>query len=163
MDDLTRSQFDFSQDDEMKGKFLTFRVGTGEYGLEITYVTEIIGVLDITPVPNTHKYMMGIINMRGTVVPVIDLSLRFGLGGVEFTERTCIIVINTEEMTIGLIVDEVREVMYIDDEEIQPPPKVSGAARGNSFVRAIGASNGNVKQLLDIDSVCGLKDIEVEA
>lgn len=141
-------------DDEMHGKYLTFNVGDGEYGIEIKYITEIISVQDITPVPHTHGYLKGIINLRGTVVPVIDMRLRFTLPEIDYTERTCIIVVSMEEMTIGLIVDEVQEVVDISDANIQPPPKVTSRA-SNYFIRAIGAVGEGVKQLLDTEKVFG--------
>ena len=139
-------------EDEMRGKYLIFLVEKGEYGIEIRYIIEIINVQDITPVPHTHGYLKGIINLRGTVVPVIDTRLRFGLPEIPYTERTCIVVLSLEEMTIGLIVDEVLEVAHIKDEGIQPPPKLPNQG-GNSFILALGAAQSGVKQLLDIDKV----------
>lgn len=151
-------------EDEMHGKYLTFIVESGTYGVEIKYITEIISVQAVTPVPNTHNYLKGIINLRGTVVPVIDMRLRFGLPEIEYTDRTCIVVVSMEEMTNGLIVDEVQEVVDIDDEHIQPPRKVSGAHgnAGNYFIRAIGSVGNEVKQLLDIEKVFGTGAMPLE-
>lgn len=142
-------------EDIMNGKFLAFCVESRDYGIEIRYVTEIVKVQDITPVPNTHDYLKGIINLRGSIVPVIDMRLRFALPEKEYGERTCIVVLSYDEMTIGLIVDEVQEVIIIDSENIQPPPQITGNNISNYFIRAIGQHGDSVKQLLDIEKVFG--------
>ena len=148
----TAQNITLTEGDGMEDKYLTFLVQDGEYGIEIQFVTEIIGVQDITPVPHTHHYVKGIINLRGTIVPVIDMRLRFSQEEAEYTDRTCIIVLSMEDMSIGLIVDEVVEVLDIDDEHIQPPPS-GNSGRQNHFIKAIGTARGSVKQLLDIDRV----------
>lgn len=150
-------------EDVTRGKYLTFKVHTGEYGIEISYVTEIIGVQDITPIPHTREYVKGIINLRGTIVPVIDMRLRFGHEEIEYTERTCIIVLSMDEMSIGLIVDEVQEVANIEDSDIQPPPKIKGDGERNLFVKAIGTFGESVKQLLDINIVFEIEDLIISA
>lgn len=146
-------------EDGMSGKYLTFRVDDGDYGIEISYVTEIIEVQDITPVPHTPDFIKGITNLRGTITPIIDLRLRFGHTETEYTDRTCIIVLSMDEVSVGLIVDEVQEVADIDDTNIQPPPKSTGRATKNFFVKSIGTFEGHVKQLLDIDKVFEVEDI----
>lgn len=151
MQNLT--SINLTNDDVMRGKYLTFRVGEGDYGIEISYVTEIIAMQEITPVPHTRSYVKGIINLRGTIVPVIDMSLRFAHPEIEYTDRTCIIVLSMDEMSIGLIVDEVQEVADIGDENTQPPPKISGDGIKNFFIKAIGSFDENVIQLLDINVV----------
>lgn len=143
------------EEDEMRGKYLTFFVAKGEYGIEIRHINDIIGVQDITPVPNTQAFVKGIFNSRGSVVPVIDLRLRFGLEETEYTDRTCIIVIDKEDMKVGLIVDEVCEVVAISDGNIQPPPKITTTNASNYFIKAIGSADSGVKQLLDIDKIFG--------
>lgn len=137
----------------MTGKYLTFRVDDGDYGIEISYVTEIIEIQAVTPVPHTPGYIKGITNLRGTVAPVLDLRLRFGHAETEYTDRTCIIVLNMNGMSIGIIVDEVQDVADIEDTELQPPPKSTGKAVKNYFVKAVCTYNGHVKQLLDIERV----------
>ena len=117
---------DLVLEDVMRGKYLTFLVGNTGYGIEISYVVEIISVQEITLVPHTHAYVKGIINLRGTVIPVIDMGMRFGQGEVEYTEKTCIIVLNMEDISIGILVDGVQDVTDIDDEDIQDPPKITG-------------------------------------
>ena len=143
---------DLTNEDIMRGKYLTFQVQDGEYGIEISYVTEIIGVQDITSVPHTHRYVKGIINLRGTIVPVIDMRLRFGLEAVPYSDRTCIIVLSMDDVNVGMIVEAVQAVSGIDTENIQPPPKVSGGSR-NEFIKSIGLDGEDIKQLLDVGKV----------
>ena len=145
-------------EDTMSGKYLTFRVSNGEYGIGIAHVTDIIKLQEITPVPHMPVYIKGITNLRGTIAPVIDMRLRFGYEEGEYDERTCIIVLSMNEMSIGMIVDEVREVADIGENSIQPPPKPMGEAVRNSFVKSIGTFEGIVRQLLDIDKVFDTSD-----
>jgi len=140
-------------EDVMRGKFLTFLVGDVDYGIEISYVVEIISVQEITFVPHTHAYVKGIINLRGTVVPVIDMGMRFGQGEIEYTDKTCIIVLSMDEMSVGILVDGVQDVSNIDDENIQDPPTTTGSMVKNNFIKAVGVSQGDVKQLIDVYTV----------
>jgi len=144
----TTSTSDLS--DVMHGKYLIFLAGDSSYGIEIIHVMEIIGVQNITPVPNTHEYVKGIINLRGTIIPVVDIELRFGYEEKEYTDRTCIIVLRMDNMSIGLIVDEVRDVMNIEDENIQPPPRAGEGDLRDTFVKSVGLADGEIEQLLDI-------------
>lgn len=144
---------DLSNEDAMRGKFMCFKINDCDYGIEIKYVTEIIEVQDITPVPNTSPYVKGITNLRGTIVPVIDMRLRFGYEEIEYTDRTCIIVLSMEGSDIGIIVDEVQEVIEITDENIQPPPKLGADTEKGNFIKAIGLSGEDVKQLIDITRI----------
>ena len=140
-------------EDVMKGKYLTFLVGDVAYGIEISYVVEIISVQEITLVPHTHVYVKGIINLRGTVVPVIDMGMRFGQGEVVYTEKTCIIVLSMDEMSVGILVDGVQDVADIEDDNIQEPPTTTGSAVKNFFIKAVGIYGGEVKQLIDVYKV----------
>ena len=140
-------------EDVMEGKYLTFLVGDVGYGIEISYVVEIISVQDITLVPHTHAYVKGIINLRGTVVPVIDMGMRFGGAEVVYTDQTCIIVLSMDEMSVGILVDGVQDVTDIEDENIQDPPTTTGNAIKNHFIKAVGISGGDVKQLIDVYTV----------
>jgi len=140
-------------EDVMEGKYLTFLVKDVGYGIEISYVVEIISVQDITLVPHTHAYVKGIINLRGTVVPVIDMGMRFGDSEVEYTEQTCIIVLSMDDMSVGILVDGVQDVTDIEDSNIQDPPKTTGNSIKNHFIKAVGISNGDVKQLIDVYTV----------
>ena len=146
-------EMDQATEDVMQGKYLTFLVGDVGYGIEISYVVEIISVQDITLVPQTHAYVKGIINLRGTVVPVIDMGMRFGNEEIVYTEKTCIIVLSMDEMSVGILVDGVQDVTDIEDANIQDPPTTTGNAIKNHFIKAVGVSAGEVKQLIDVYTV----------
>lgn len=141
-----------------EGKFLTFALGKEEYGLEILKVREIIGYMNITAVPRTPPFVKGVINLRGQVIPVIDLRLRFGMEPADITEQTCIIVaeINQNEKTFnaGLIVDRVQEVLDINAEDIEESSHL-GSAVQSDFILGIGKIGSSIKILLDIDRVLG--------
>jgi len=147
-------------EDTQKGKFLTFSVGREAYGIEIKFVTEIIGIQDITEVPELPNYVKGIINLRGKIIPVIDVRLRFKKQPKEYNDRTCIVVIEIKDISIGLIVDNVAEVINIDDNNIVPPPDIKTGFH-NRYVRGIGKVGNGVKLLLDCDKL--LNEDEVEA
>ena len=148
-----QTEMNLVTEDVMQGKYLTFLVGDVGYGIEISYVVEIISVQEITLVPHTHPYVKGIINLRGTVVPVIDMGMRFGQGEIIYTEKTCIIVLTLDDMSVGILVDGVQDVSNIDDDNIQDPPKTSGSAFKNNFIKAVGLSAGEIKQLIDVYTV----------
>ncbi len=133
------------------GKYLTFKLDREEYGVQILKVREIIGLMDITKVPQMPDYVKGVINLRGKVIPVIDLRTKFGLPEVKFTEQTCIIVIDVGGM-VGTIVDSVQEVSDIGSEQIEPPPPLSSDVN-SEFILGLAKSKENVKILLDIDKV----------
>ena len=158
MQDL--ADIDLVAEDVMLGKYLTFLVGDVAYGIEISYVVEIISVQEITLVPHTHAYVKGIINLRGTVVPVIDMGMRFGQGELVYTEKTCIIVLSMDEMSVGILVDGVQDVVDISDDNIQDPPKTTGNSMKNFFIKAVGVSGGDVKQLIDVYRVF---EVEVDS
>lgn len=141
-------------EDTQKGKYLTFTVGEEYYGIEIVYVTEIIGIQDITEVPGLPDYIRGIINLRGKIIPVIEVRLRFGLMTQEYTDRTCIIVVDVNDLSVGLIIDSVSEVLNIMDENIVPPPDTKTGFHSN-YVRGIGKVNDSVKLLLDLSRLLG--------
>ena len=123
---MSEKQFEVleMEEDTQKGKFLTFSLGKEDYGVEIKYVTEIIGIQSITEVPDLPAYINGIINLRGKIIPVMDVRLRFGKTVREYDDRTCIIVIDINDISIGLIVDRVSEVINIPESEIVPPPQL---------------------------------------
>ncbi|MDM7913875.1 MAG: chemotaxis protein CheW [Candidatus Eisenbacteria bacterium] len=132
------------------GKFLTFFLAGEEYGLEILKVQEIIGMMDITPVPRAPAYIQGVLNLRGKVIPIVDLRLRFGMESAERTPETCIIVVEANGMQTGIVVDQVSEVLDIPADEIEDAPAF-GAEVQTDFILGIGKSEGRVKLLLDID------------
>jgi purine-binding chemotaxis protein CheW len=135
--------------DTQEGKYLTFVLGDEEYGIEIRNVTEIIGIQRITDLPDVPPYVQGVINLRGKVIPVVDVRIRFGLPEREYDERTCIIVININDISVGLIVDSVSEVLDIPDENIEPAPKINTGA-SSRYIQNLGKVRGNVIILLDL-------------
>ncbi|MDH3975011.1 MAG: chemotaxis protein CheW [Deltaproteobacteria bacterium] len=134
------------------GKFLTFQLQDEEYGLEILKVREIIGIMDITTVPQTPDYVKGVINLRGQVIPVIDLRLKFGLKESEYGKRTCIIVVDVNGVMMGIVVDTVSEVMDIETVDIEATPSF-GTTLNTDYILGMGKVKGKVKILLDISKV----------
>jgi purine-binding chemotaxis protein CheW len=132
------------------GKFLTFCLGDEEYGIEILKVREIIGMMPITPVPRTPEFIRGVINLRGKVIPVVDLRLKFGMPSVEQTEETCVIVVHADGVEMGTIVDKVSEVSDIDSENIEEAPFFGDEVQ-TDYILGLGKSAGRVTLLLDID------------
>jgi len=142
------SQTELENEDTQHGRFLAFTLGNECYGLEIRYVTEIIGMQEISGIPEAPAYIKGIINLRGMIIPVIDVRLKFKKPEAEYTDRTCIIVVDTGEVSVGLIVDEVYEVLTIDDGDIAPPPDIRIGVK-SKYLAGIGKSEGRVILLLD--------------
>jgi purine-binding chemotaxis protein CheW len=141
---------------DKEGKYLTFTLAAEDYGLEILKVREIIGMMDVTAVPQTPEYVKGVINLRGRVIPVIDLRLKFGLEEAEYGERTCIIVVEVQtevgSVQMGVVVDSVSEVLNISGDDIEPPPSF-GAQLKTQYILGIAKAKGTIKILLDIDKV----------
>ena len=144
------------------GKYLTFVLKGEEYGLRILKVREIIGLMDITAVPQMPAYVAGVINLRGKVIPVVDLRLKFQMEHEEFTDQTCIIVVELAgergETLVGILVDTVSEVLDIPGEDIEPAPEFA-AGVNTEFILGIGKVKGAVKILLDIEKVLKGSDI----
>jgi purine-binding chemotaxis protein CheW len=134
------------------GKYLTFVLGQEEYGIGIMHVREIIGMMAITAVPQTPSFVKGVINLRGKVIPVIDLRLKFGLDEAEHTTETCVIVVEVGNSQMGIIVDTVREVVDIDEDEIEDAPRF-GTKVDTNFILGMGKVGGKVEILLDISRV----------
>lgn len=137
-------------------KLLTFSLGEEGYGVSILKVKEIIGMLDITPVPKTPDFIKGVINLRGKIIPVMDLRIKFGMDEKEYNERTCIIVVEINlkgaERLLGVVVDMVSEVVTITSEQIEPPPEY-GMKVEHNFILGIGKIKERVVIILDIDQV----------
>jgi purine-binding chemotaxis protein CheW len=148
--------------ESLQGKYLTFFLDKEEYGLEILKVKEIIGMMNVTFLPRTPYYVKGVINLRGKVIPVIDLRLKFSLEEIEATEKTCIIVVEIDKdgqkLRVGIIVDSVSEVLNIIVDNIEDTPKF-GVAMNNEFILAFAKIQGSVKILLDINSVLSADEI----
>ncbi len=145
---------DFSQEDEetLLNRYLTFNIGEETYGFEIMYVTEIIGMQKITKVPNIPNYIKGIINLRGIIYPVIEIRERFGIEAVPYTDRTCIVLVRSRNMGVGMIVDNVAEVMRIDVDKIFPQPQTYKGSK-SKFIKSIAKLGTEVKILLDLEKL----------
>lgn len=142
------------------GRFLTFELNKEEYGLEILKVREIIGFMQITTVPQTINYLKGVVNLRGKVIPVIDLRLKFGMAELEYGDRTCIIVINVNSTLVGIIVDTVSEVVDIATEAIEPTPSL-GHGINTELISGMGKVKGGVMILLDIEKVLNTEELVI--
>jgi len=147
---------------DKEGKFLTFTLANEEYGIGILKIKEIIGMMPITPVPHTPDYVKGVVNLRGKVIPVMDLRLRFGIEAIDYTERTCIIVVEIEgpsgTIQIGIVVDAVSEVLNIKGEDIEDTPTF-GTKLNLDYIYGMAKMDGGVKILLDIDRVLSAEEI----
>ena len=145
-----------------EGKYLTFSLAGEEYGIGILKVKEIIGMMPITTVPRAPACVKGVINLRGKVIPVVGLRLKFGMEEISYTERTCIVVVETKSQggtfLIGIVVDSVSEVLNIKGAEIEETPTF-GARLDTDYILGMAKMNGGVKILLDIDKVLGDEDI----
>jgi purine-binding chemotaxis protein CheW len=143
-------------------KYLTFNLAGEQYGLEILKVREIIGLMDITTVPQTPDFVRGVINLRGKVIPIIDLRTKFGIEAAEDTEQTCIIVVDFMEdqnlIQMGTIVDSVSEVLDINVDDIDDPPRFN-AAVSTSFIKGIAKTKDGVKILLKIEDILTTDEI----
>ncbi len=135
------------EEDTLKGKYLVFTVGAELFGLEIRYITEIVGLQPISGMPELPAYVKGVTNLRGKIIPVIDARLRFHKTEKAYNDRTCIIVIDAAQGPLGLIVDSVAEVLPIRDDDIAPPPQIKKGKY--NFIKGIGKAGGSVTLLLD--------------
>ena len=139
-------------------QYLTFLLADEEYGVDILRVQEIRGWDSVTKIPNTPDYVLGVINLRGKVIPVMDIRTRFRLPYRDYDERTCIIVVEIKDTPVGLVVDEVQEVMDIPEESVEPPPKATGKV--NNFLQGVGKVGDDVKIILNVSQL--LFDTEIE-
>ena len=155
---------DLMNDDEgdeiQENQFLTFGIEKETYAIDLLNVMEIIRLIQITPIPETFNFIKGIINLRGKIIPVMDVRMRFNLSEKAYEDRTCIIVVSIKGLEMGLIVDHVSEVLEIPETQIDSMPSVSKTA-SQRFVRGIGKTDGGVKIILDLDKM--LFDEELEA
>jgi purine-binding chemotaxis protein CheW len=147
-----------------EGKYLTFRLGEEEFGIGILKVKEIIGMMSFTPIPRTPGFVKGVINLRGKVIPVIDLRLKFGMDSIAYDDRTCIVVVQVRAAEgatpIGIVVDSVNEVANVKAEEVEDTPSF-GVSLDTAYILGMAKSGDNVRILLDIDRVLGQTDIEM--
>jgi purine-binding chemotaxis protein CheW len=140
------------------GKFLTFYLAGEEYGIEILKVHEIIGMMPITKVPRTPNFIRGVINLRGKVIPIVDMRRKFALGAIAQTVETCIIVVQCQGAQIGAVVDKVSEVIDVGSADIDDPPSF-GADLDTNYILGVGKTAGRVRLLLDIDKVVSFQDV----
>ena len=149
---------------EREGKYLTFSMADEEYGIGILKIKEIIGMMAITTVPQTPEFVKGVINLRGKVIPIVDLRARFGMDTIDYTERTCIIVVEIEGPTgmvmIGIVVDAVSEVLNIRGADIEDTPTF-GTKLNTDYILGMAKMEGGVKILLDIDRVLSNEEISL--
>ncbi|MDD5718444.1 MAG: chemotaxis protein CheW [Candidatus Krumholzibacteria bacterium] len=145
------------------GKYLSFVLGREEYGVEILKVQEIIGIMEVTRVPRTPSYVRGVINLRGRVIPVVDLRSKFKMPVIENTEKTCVIVVQVAQedltVTMGVIVDEVSEVLSFTQEQIEPAPNFGGGMDEVEFITGMGKLGKKVLILLDVDRVLKCEEL----
>jgi purine-binding chemotaxis protein CheW len=150
------------QVDARAGKYLTFQLANEEFGIRVLKVREIMGLQEITAVPQTPAYVKGVINLRGKVVPVVDLRLKFALSAAEYTQRTCIIVTQVQgesgPVLIGIVVDGVSEVLNLTAQEIEDTPDF-GSEAGVRYLLGMAKVKGKVKILLDIDQVLSTQEL----
>lgn len=149
------------EEDAEKGKFMTFQTGKEFFGISISYVSEIIEMQPITKIPEVEDYIKGLINLRGKIVPVIDVRVRFRMEPLEYTDRTCIIVIDVKSTVIGLIVEKIAGVDTIQDEDIVPPPALGKREKEhNKYVYGLARTGDTVKLLLDPEKLIKEEDVQ---
>ena len=150
------------EDDAQRGKFMTFRTGKEYFGINISYVNEIIMMQPITAIPEAEDYIKGLINLRGKIIPVIDVRTRFKMEPQEYTDRTCIIVTNVKTTVIGLIVEQIAEVDTISEDDIVPPPSLGHKEHEhNKYVYGLARTGDSVKLLIDPEKLIKDEDLEV--
>jgi purine-binding chemotaxis protein CheW len=145
---------DIQEEDEdtLKDRYLTFHLNGENYGIEIEHVTEIVGIQKITAVPDLPPFIKGVINLRGQVIPVMDIRLRFKMEPREYDERTCVIVVQLNEVSVGLVVDTVQEVRDIPEEAVSPPPQVANG-KSSRYILGMGKVEDQVNILLDVNKL----------
>lgn len=149
---------------QLGGKYMTFKLASEEYGLEILKVRDVIGLMEITRVPKAGEFIRGVINLRGKVIPIVDLKVKFGMERTDLAEQTVIITVRVpvgeRVLSMGILVDEVLEVLGISEDQIEPPPDFGSGAADTDFILGIGKSEKRVIFLLDIGKALGDADTE---
>ena len=149
---------DDENEDTQEGRYLSFKIANEDYAIEIRHVTEIVGIQKITEVPDMPEYVKGVINLRGSVIPVVDVRLRFHMDPRDYDDRTCLIVVNVNDSPVGLVVDTVKEVISIDPDKISPPPKVSQSGV-SKYIKGIARFSESVIILLSMDKFLYYEDL----
>jgi len=147
------------EEDTQKGRFLTFLIGKETYGIEIRFVTEIIGIQAITEMPEMPVYVKGIINLRGKIIPVMDVRLRFGKQPRAYDDRTCVMVIGFDGASIGFIVDSVSEVLTIPEQDIAELPSMNTGVK-NGYIKNIGKAGAGVVLIIDCEKLISADELE---
>jgi len=160
MSEMIENEMELAEDTQ-KDKFLTFFLGDEVYGIEIKFVTEIIGMQPVTEIPDLPEFVKGIINLRGKIIPVLDVRLRFKKLSKEYNDRTCIVVVDIKGIAVGLIVDTVAEVISIASQDIVPPPQFHNDSYHQRFIKEIGKVDNNIKLILDCERL--LNDREMNS
>lgn len=145
------------EEDSLKDKYLTFTLAKESFAIHIMHVTEIIGKQDITPIPEMEKYMCGVINLRGKVIPIMDVRLRFGMDYREYDDRTCFIVLKVNDVSIGLVVDRVSEVVELPESQID---KKSTSVQNQAIIAGLAKVDKNVIILINCE--CLISDLNIE-
>lgn len=158
-DDESKDHEFEEEEDTQKDKYLTFSTADESYAIEIYFVTEIVGIQEITEVPDMPEYIMGVINLRGRVIPVIDIRLRFNLPFKEYTDRTCVIVVDFQGINVGIIVDEVAEVQNIPETNIDPPPR-TGKGEKSKYIKGMAKVDDEVIVILNVDTLLSEQDMQ---
>ena len=155
------NKIDGLEEDTQKDKYLIFSIGNQSYGIDIEYVIEIIGIEPITEVPELPDYVKGVINLRGKIIPVMDVRLKFKKEPKEYDDRTCIIVVEISNISIGLIIDRVLDVVNIDEKNISPQPKTnSNKDNTNKYIKGIGKVQNEIRLLIDCYKLIEEEEIE---
>jgi purine-binding chemotaxis protein CheW len=139
-------------------EFLSFRLGSEEYGIDILKVQEIRGYDAVTRIANTPEFLKGVINLRGTIVPIVDLRIKFGLGNPTYDEFTVVIILNVASRIVGVVVDSVSDVLTLSDEQMRPAPEFS-ASLDTQYVTGLGAIDERMLILVDIEKLIGSRDM----
>ncbi len=151
----------FNEENNIDDMYLTFAVAGEDYGVGIGFVTEIVGMQKVMEVPDVPHFIRGVINLRGKVIPVMDVRRRFGMPETTYTERTVIIVLDINAIPIGLVVDAVSEVLEIAESQIDPPPKFGANRDGTGVIRGLGKQGDRVAILLDIDRLVSAQSVDL--
>ncbi len=153
MEELLEEVVENSEEEQLgdirQGKYMTFRVGKNVYGIALKFVNEIIQMQTIAPIPEVEHYIKGLVNLRGKIIPVIDVADRFGMEKFEYNDRTCIIVIEVKGIEVGLIIENIAEVVSIEENEILPPPNKAHGGLQDKFIHGISQLEDGLKLLLD--------------
>jgi purine-binding chemotaxis protein CheW len=144
---------DDENEDTQANKYLFFRIGKESYGIGIKHVIEIIELQPISVVPDMPAYVKGVINLRGKVIPIVDLRLRFEMDEREYDNRTCIIVTEVDRILVGCLVDTVEEVMEIPEKDIEPPPQFRTTSGRDRYISGMGKAGDAIKILIDVEKI----------